>query len=514
MTFANGLARGAAVFAFALGITGVVSAQNGTNYHVLHNGLDAFFTNIGAGGTQTTSDGIGQFTPGEDVRGSLQVDFGTLGIQFSYRQAAFREARCVFTPGVISGQILLKMSGTYFIELAGLNANNNVVFNRPVCTTPIAASFLAYGVGPSSTVSFIAALTSALGPTQTVVLPDNGLVAGSGTATIVAGFTSVSANPLASGCYISHFTWVPTALPFLDKIDGVWHYAVNSDDENQYWGFSIDEMNLTRSNTIATDAGVTALFQFPSVVDYGQQWASREASTLAVLAPHAVQQQGAYYTQTENMAGGGGPNFGFDAGRGSRAISFSGLGGVKTPPGFGGLGNGAQDPAYGGGATRTLGFVTWDNKANNGAIPFGSGRITWLSIDLAQISGLGPQGSPGNPNITKGGGTVRLPVVGTGFIQPVTSLALTIFQHSTKAAPSGWPDPDGAPSGFAGVNPIAGGSIQFNVGPFVAKVPCNGSLPINLTYGTTGLNHFPPPALTWDPANADISGAKEIYLWK
>jgi hypothetical protein len=501
-----------AVTAFALGITGVVSAQNGTNYHVLCNNGDAVFLGIGAGAGQTPSDGIGSYIAGEDVRGSLQVDFGgTLGIQFSYRNTAFRENVCVFGPGVVSGVVQLEFDGIYFIELDGLNPNNPVVFLRPVCTTPITASFLAYGLGPSSTVSFVAALSSALGPTQTVLLPDNGLVAATGTATLIGGGTG-TLGPVASGCYVVQFTWTGSALPFLDTIDAAWHYAVNSADANQYWIMSDDEMNLTRSNTVITDGGVTAVVQFFSVIDYDTHWASLEANTSAILANHGIEQNGPYYAQTENMTGGGGPNFGFDVGRGSRAISFSGLGGVKVPAGLGGLGNGAQDPAYGGGPSRTLGFATWDNKPNTSVATVGSGRITWVSIDLAQISGLGPQGSPGNPNIVKAG--VRLPVVGTGFIQPTTSLALSIFTHTTKAATSGWPDPDGIASGAFGVPAIAGGSIQFNVGPFVNKVPCNGSLPVNLTYGTTGLNHSPPPALTFDPSVADISGSKEIYLWK
>lgn len=511
MTFANGLARGVALTALALGSMGVVSAQNGTNYHVLVNNGDAVFIGIGAGGAQTPADGIGTFVAGEDCRGSLQVDFGgTLGIQFSYRNTAFRENVCVFSPGAVSGVVQLEFDGVFFVELDGLNANNNVVFTRPVCTTPITASFLSYGLGPSSTVSFVAALSSALGPTQTIILPDNGLVAGSGTATLVGAGTGVL-GPVASGCYVVQFTWTGSALPFLDNIDGIWHYAVNSADENQYWIMSVDEMNLTRSNTIQTDGGVTALAAFFSVFDYDTHWATMEAGTLAILAPHGIEQSGAYYTQTENMQGGGGPNFGFDAGRGSRAISFSGLGGVKVPAGLGGLGNGAQDPAYGGGATKTLGFATWDNKPNTSLDGVGSGRITWLSIDLAQIFGQTPEA---DPDIKKGGGTVRLPVVGNGFIQPTTSLALSIFQHTTNPTTSGWPDPDGITSGAFGVPAVAGGSIQFNVGPFVNKVPCNGSLPVNITYGTTGRDHSPPPALTWDPSVADISGSKEIYLWK
>jgi len=516
MTFANGLARGIALTALALGSLGVASAQNGSNYHVLSNGVEGFFIGIGGGGTQTDLDGIGNFIPGEDVRGSLRVDpdgAGALLPQFCYRQAGWRETWCILTPGVISGLTQYQFPGLYFIELDGLNANNNVVFLRPVCTTPITASFLAYGTGPSSTASFVLAAVSAL--SQTVLLPNNNLVSTGtpvGTATIVA-LATVAPTNIASGCYVQTFFWAGSAIPYLDNIDALWHYTVNSPDLNQYWAFSVDEMNLTRSNTLVTDAGITALFAFDSVVDYSTHQITREAQTTAILGPHGIAQDGAYYAWTENMTGGGGPNFGFDVGRGSRAISFSGLGGVKVAPFLGGLGNGAQDPAYdlNPPSTKTMGFATWDNKLGAG-VP-GSSRLTWLSIDLAQIGGLSPEL---DPDIKKAGGTVKIPVIGTGFIQPTTSLAFSIFGHTTKAASiasGGWPDPEGGagiPSGAAGVLAIAGGSIQFNVGPFVAKIPCNGSLPVNLTYGTSGLN----PGLTWDPSIADISGTKELYLWK
>jgi hypothetical protein len=337
--------------------------------------------------------------------------------------------------------------------------------------------------------------------------------------TLVAGGTGqLPASPtgsLASGCYVVQFTWVASAIPYLDNIDAIYHYTINSDDENQYWIMSDDEMNLWQSQTVGTTggslAGFTGTQQFFSVVDYDFGWASLEANTTAVIAPHGIEQNGPYYLQTENMGGGGAPNFGFDVGRGSHAVSFSGLGGVKVPTGLGGLGNGAQDPAYGGPATRTLGFVTWDNKPNSSIAGEGSGRITWMGIDLAQIGGLPPES---DPDITKIGGTVKIPIGGVGFIQAVTSLALPIFGHTTKAATSGWPDPDGITSGAFGVPAIAGGSIQFNIGPFVAKVPCNVAFPVNITYGTSGKDNTPPPTFTWDPSNADISGSKEIYLWK
>lgn len=513
MTFANGFARGVALTALALGSMGVVNAQNGTNYHVLNNGGDAAFIGIGAGGTQTTADGLGTYVPGEDCRGSLKVNFGgILGSQFSYRNTAFRENICVFNAGT-SGFLQLRFKGIFFFELDGLNANVPQVFTRPVCS-PITASFIAYGLGPASTVSFLLAAASTFGA-QTVLLPNNGLQPVSGTATLVAGGTGqLPASPtgsLPSGCYVVQFTWVASAVPYLDNIDAVWHYTVNSDDANQYWIISDDEMNLWQSTSVQTDNGATTANAFFSVFDYDFGWASLEANTTAILAPHGIEQNGPYYTQTENMIGGGGPNFGFDVGRGSHAISFSGLGGVKVPPFLGGAGNGAQDPAYGGPAARTLGFATWDNKPNIGPGLVGSGRITWLGFDFAQISNLPPES---DPDITKIGGTVKIPIGGIGFIQPVTSQGLSIFQHLTKAATSGWPDPDGITSGAFGVPAIAGGSVQVNVGPFVGKIPCAGAFPLNLTYGTSGKSHFPPPTFVWDPTDADISGSKEVYLWK
>ena len=63
------------------------AAQNGSDYHVLHNGPDDVLLGVGAGGTQTKFDGIGTYIPGEDLRGSLLADpdgGGPLRVQVSY----------------------------------------------------------------------------------------------------------------------------------------------------------------------------------------------------------------------------------------------------------------------------------------------------------------------------------------------------------------------------------------------------------------------------------------------
>jgi hypothetical protein len=517
MTFANRFARSVALSALALGTMGVVNAQNGTNYHVLNNNGDAAFVGIGAGGAQTAADGIGTWIPGEDVRGSQQVDFGAPdGIQFSYRNVTFRENACVFGAGT-SGFVQLRFPAIAFVELNGLNANIPVVFTRPVCAT-ITTSFMAYGVGPSSTTSFLAAaLPSGVGG-ATILLPNNGLVitgggTGPGTATLV-GFGSgqlPASGSLASGCYVVQFQWVASAVPYLDNIDAVWHYSINSDDGNQYWVMSDDEMNLWQAMTVQTDAGFTVVPGFFGVIEYDMNISSLEANTHAALAPNGINQQGPYYNQTENMVGGGGPHLGFDVGRGSRAASFGGLGGVKVPPGLGGLGSGAQDPAYDPDTNNsmTLSFVTWDNKPNTSGDGIGSGRVTWISIDLAQIGGVSPET---DPNITKAGGTIRVPVIGAGFIQPTTQLGLSVFLHTTNLAPSGWPDPNGIPSGAFGVPASAGGSTTLILNPFVSSIPCNIGIPVNLTYGTSG--NQGAPFLQWNPAVGDVSGTKELYLWK
>jgi hypothetical protein len=521
MTFANHFARGLALSALAVGILGVAAkAQNGSNYHVLNNNGDAVFIGIGAGGTQTALDGIGTHVPGEDCRGSLKTDPDGAGpepVQFSYRMTAWRENMCVFVPGVVSGAVNLTFPGVYLIELNGLNANVPVVFTRPVCSTPLAASFVPYGFGPGSTVSFVAVATSALGPSHTLVLPDNGLVNGSGTATLVGAGTG-TLGPVASGCYVVEFSFAPTASPYLDNIDAIYHYAVNSNDENQYWIMSTDEMTLWQSSTILTDGGLTAVAQFFQVTDYDTHFQTMEANTHTGLAPHGLAQQGPYYAQTENFPdppgppGPGSPNLGFDVGRGSEAITFGGLGGTKVPAGLGGLGNGAQDPAYGpGGTVPTFAFVTWDNKPNTSADGIGSGRVTWIMIDLAQISGLPPES---DPDITKLGGTVKVPVPGAGFFHPITQFGLAPFLHTTnEGVLAAWPDPNGITSGFFGEVPSAGGSIHLLVSGFAGSIPCNIGLPVNLTYGTTG-NNPGTPVLQYDSTKGDISGTKQMYLWK
>lgn len=511
MTFANRFVRGAVLGAVAMGLLGVANAQNGSNYHVLSNQAEGAVVGIGAGTTQTFADGLGTWLPGEDMKGSLKADFGTLGVQFTYRNPKFRETMCVFGNGAVTGQLFLVFEAILFTEFDGANGNAPRVFTKPICVNPGVPSVNApYGAGLTTTVSWLlfgmpAGIASAGVPTSTLMLGPNENILNSqgGTATIVAAAGNVGLGPLTgSGCYLVQFSWTPTTVNYLDDVDGMWHWLRNSSDLNQYWMVSVDEMNLWQSFTAGTDSGATLLYTLPSFVDYELTMSTTEAGTHAVLAPNGYVQNGVYYTQTENMVSANG----FDVGRGSHGISFNGLGGVVTTPG----GTGNQDPAFGSGAAPHMGFVTWDNKPSAYPAGFGSTRLTWVSIDYTGVFGLNPAG---DIDVTKKAGSVRVPMKTDlgGNLQAVTNLAFGFFQHATGSAPSGFPDPSGITSGAFGVNASAGGSFQFPTASSSGSAPCNLGAPVNLTYGTTGLT--PTGGLNFNPAVADISHTRELYLW-
>lgn len=475
----------------ALALAPAALAQNGSNYHVLTNGADVAYFGLGAGGSQTAADGLGTFVAGEDLKGSHLTQLG----DFGYRMWGWGENACVFSAPSGGGAPTLRFPGLLFVELDGLNGNAPAIFTNPACSVPSfplgSSGFVPYGTGPGSSANFVLSLVpSGTGlPTSTVaLLPNNGLVpSGSGSATIVAAAAGI-AIPLASTgfCWTVDFNWLPSALPLLDDIDGLWHYALTSPDGNQYWSMSSNEQNLWQSQTVGTDGGVTALQPFFANADYALRMFSVEPNTVATLAPRPGQD---FATQTLNVSNEFGvalnPNGGFDAGRGSSAISFSGTAGVPNP----GTGLGNQNPASGGPFT-TLGFATWDNGGDGD----GSVRLTWLSLDFLQVSGGNPASDAG---ITKGGGTLRLPVVSFGFLQPISSLGLGLFGHVTRP---------GFPEG------IGGASHQIPTGPQPAA--CVG-LAANITYGTTGRKGVvgAPGALTFNPAIADLSGSKQLFLF-
>jgi hypothetical protein len=171
------------------------------------------------------------------------------------------------------------------------------------------------------------------------------------------------------------FTWVPVGLPTLDDIDGLWHYVVNSPDNNQYWAFSDNEQNIWQSQTVASDAGLTALLGFFANDDYALQITSSEPDTVATLAPRPGDD---FATTTVNVSNEFGvvvnPNGGFDAGRGSARHQLQRQGGRAQP----GHGRGQPGSERGPGTVGTLGFATWDNGGDGD----GSVRLVWLSFDF------------------------------------------------------------------------------------------------------------------------------------
>jgi hypothetical protein len=337
-----------------------------------------------------------------------------------------------------------------------------------------------------------------------MLLPNNGLVPSSagGSAALIGAASNAALGINSSGfCWGVQFNWIPTALGLTDDIDGLWHYVINGSGNNQYWGFSDDELNLWQSNSIATSGGLSVVQPFLANADYSMHLAMVEPVTQASLAPRGLHQAGAYHAQTQNVSNEFGvvlhPNGGFDIGRGSSAISFSGLAGVPNP--VTGLGN--QNPVSNPTSVNTLGFATWDTGGDHN----GSVRLTWVSIDILGLQGLDPALDPG---ITKFGGLIRLPVVSAGLLQPLTKLCFGLFGHVTRL---GWNDPDGL-QGF--IFPILIGGASWQVPTGLQPAACLGTK-VNLTYGTTGRKGSlgSPGALTFDPSIADTSGSKELYLF-
>lgn len=513
MTFASNLSRGLTLGALAMGLTLTsVNAQNGTNYHVLSNGLDVIYGGLGAGGTQTKADGVGTWVAGEDLKGSHQVTFSG---DFGYRNSQFRESACPIKNPTI-GTLAIQFRGISFTEIDGLNGNKQQIFTDPKCTNPSfplggSGGFIPFGTFGSGGFSFgIFGLPAGVGPTPSaaIVLPNNGLIPSSsaGTATIVGAASNVSIPINSTGfCWGVQFTWNPSSLALTDDIDGLWHYTINGDGNNEYWGFSNNETNIWASNSINSTSGLTVLQPFGANSDYDFLLATVEPNTTVSLAPRGLGGGGAYYTQTQNVRNQNGvalnPNGGFDVGRGSAAISFSGTAGVPNPTS--GVGN--QNASNAPGTVTTLGFATWDNGGDfNGSV-----RLTWISVDFLGFAGANPALDPG---ITKAGGTLRVPVVSAGFLQPITSIGFNLFGHATSTTAAGWPDPGGFASGAFGVPAIGGASWQFPTGPQPAA--CVGAA-VNLTYGTSGRLGAVGSAggLTWDPSKADVSGTKQLFLF-
>jgi hypothetical protein len=519
--------------ALALGLTLPATAQNGTNYEVKSNGIDAVFLGVGAGATQVAgADGIGWWVDGCDLVGNSMTALGDHG----YKQVTFGISACVLGP---PPAIRLDFPLILVIEYDHFNLGNPAIFIRPTClpggipagvTTGGAVPF---GLAPGTSANFlISGLPSGIGaPSSTVVIiPEQGLLNHTATATIIAAGSGNLMINSTGFCWVVTFTWLPTALLGVDHIDGWWYWMINSRNGNQYWGVSTDEMNLLQTRTVGSDAGVTALYTFVSSADYEFHDSTQTSSVNDSLHPGGHNGVGTYYTTalqpTCSTVAAVIPNGGFDMGR-HLGWSFSGVGGSTDNP-VTGLSN--QNPA---GAALplpfgvTLGFTSWNNQdyplLNNpppvAGVDTGGTRVVWLQVAWHRVLRL-PTLESTNPTAIGGFG-VRVPC-GVEFLGPdpwpqtVTISNLLTWAHDTCDATGdpAWPDPWGFPGGAFGIPPVVGTSnIHAPLPPLVfcifgVKVMfCYGTIG---TVGTTAPNAFFKPGfqgLTFNPGVASVGNS-------
>jgi len=502
--FNRRLVLGTTLGALALGLfVRPAEAQNGSNWHVMSNGIDVTYGGLGAGGTQVAGvDGIGSWVDGNDLRGNHTTALGGFG----YRQRAFFSSACVF--GAPPAQAL-DFPALVFVEFAGRNNNRQDIFIRPTCVGGIPAGstsggVLPYGLAPGASTNFlVTGLPTGAGmPSSTSILvPNNGLLPASngGTATVIGA--AAASIPIASTgfCWNLKFTWLPSAMLSLDHVDGWWFWQGSSTVGNQYWAMSNDEGNSFTSNSVATDGGQTALLAFFASTDLEWHQTTRDPSLNHVTAPAGFHGSGVYFATTSyGPIGVFNPNGGGDLGR-HGGLSLGGKGGSINP--FTGLGT--QDPAGAAipGLTPAHGFQSWDNELwLSGAAHT---RTVFSQIDWGGVLGTNPSalasalvGPPGN----------RLPISvvnppGPGpWPQPVTLSLLALWIHNPVARPDR--DPLGYPPGSWNIPPIWDATAQLATTSLGAV--CVIGLPVALDYGSVGL----APGLNdfdFDPASQRMS---------
>lgn len=476
----------------------------GGNYQVLHNGVDLVFDGVGAGLLQEPgTDGIGTWIPGEELRGNQLTTLG----DFGYRMSGFRET--VFVEGPDLGTLAIKFPYLAWVEFDGANGHKPHVFTRPFCSPgmPVVGNdAMPYGTPPLSSDSFL--LAQNLGGLD-LLLPNEGLdPATTATATTILEILDLEL-PISGGDFIWEIQLeLVTPVESPDDIDGWWHWATNSPDDNQYWGISVDDLGLWHSHTVLSDDNMQAVKTLNAGEEYGLLLMSADPVTHAALAPLGWLGAGPYSAVGPLL---GGINGGFDLGRGSQAIALKGIGGVTNNT-WTGMTN--QDPSQSGipGVQSTIGFVTFDNTDYDGdgdylaTPPTGSKRVTWIDVDFGVVLGTDPAASPSAVTYF-GLSRVPLQVSGPPWPQPVTLQFLSLFTHDATGT---LPDPGGfggLESEF-GVPIVAGASIHVPTG--LLNPVCLG-IPVALQYGTSGL--LPTNAFTWNPAITRVSGTRQIFLF-
>jgi hypothetical protein len=511
-----------ALGALAVGLfAGPTSAQNGSNWHVLSNGLDAAYLGIGAGGTQVADvDGIGFWVDGTDLVGTTLTTLG----DFGYHQAKFRLSECVFGQPIPG--LRLDFPGIVVLEMDGRNSATPDVFVKPGCTTAgliglTTGGVIPYGTPPGSSANFlITGLPSGAGLSSSLacLIPNHGLLPSSngGTTTLLAAASASLPIGSTGFCWVVQFTWTPTAVVSANNADGWWTWLTNSRDGNQYWGISNDELEAIQSLTIASDGGLNNLFAFFGGFEYEYHSASVDPVTNLALQPSGFNGTGVYYA-TNTTAAGSPINGGFDLGR-RDAVVFNGvslnLGGAVINPASGfqnqdpaGSPLGAQISAP------TIGFVTWNNEVYTGpGAVVGGYRLTWVQFNWDQAFGVDQAAATTVPVFL---GNARIPVsipssVPAPWPQTLTTVFWPFFIHNTsdQTGNSLWPDPSGFPGGTFGVAPTVGGSTHI---PFVGFGPVCLGAPIAWGYGSTGLKG-PGGPLTFRPDVNQTSTGRQVTV--
>ena len=488
---------------FVCAWAGSAAAQNGSNLHVFHNGVDVIYAGIGAGGTTVPGhDGLGVLINGEDLRGNTTTVLG----DFGYRQTAFRESLCVLGPP--SPSLTLDFPLLVTIEFDGLGVfSPQSIFTFPRCGTagpfPLgnSAGFVPYG-GPSAGTFAIVGFPSASGiPSTTALLvPNHGIVGGptSATATLLA--VAAAELPIGSTgfCWVVQFNWSPSALVSSDDIDSWYTWRANGRGGvygDQYWGMSNDELGTWQSQSVASTNGLNSITQLLANVSYEYVLLDVNPTTQAALLPASSNGTGTYSAVGAAIPHSGSSiNGGFDVGM-HQGLSLSGTGGVPNPNT--GLAN--QDPLGSptAGLVPTLGFLS----SNNSPGPDTRYRVTWVSLYFEMTFGLDPAAMD---EAVMAFGTARLPnlisTVGGAFPQPLTLTFLPTFLHSMDTSSGAlWPGPSGFPGGTFGVNSVQGASPHLPV--LGLGSVCIG-LPIGLQYGSSALASATGP-LVWSHSTSD-----------
>ncbi len=530
MTLKN-VTRGLALGAAVAGLSLTATAQNGTNYDALSNGLDVFVGGVGSGGAQTAADGIGHFIPGEDLRGSTRDNIEG---DFAYKQYGWRESACILSAGP-GGATTLHYASVSWFEFNGSTKTGHspIVFPNPADTTcvtfPLGGSggFVGFGAPAGSSANFvIAGLPSAISSASVLLPNENVVPSAAGSSVFILAGAAIGPTPIASTgfCWATQFQWTPSALPSIQDINnGWWHWTQNNPLGNQYWGFSGDEGNLWKSRTVASDGGVTAITALVADAEYNAVSISVQPNTNLATAPAGFFAGGSYYLNTANVVDGvtGGPtlniNGGYDLG-GHHTLSLGGTAGVPSIN----TGLGAQDPAGVGGVApnggplfTSIGFHTYDTTSDAGGK-----KVVWLSVDFDHLLGIAPSNGT---DITVAAGSVRLPAISTLAVPGLQTIAvelLGLFAHEAFACPT---CSSGAPNGFApgsfGVPDTQGASIQLPI-PALDSL-CNAGPqpgPLVVTYGSSGLKGTAgvgaaASGLTFSQNISATSGHKSFFLF-